>query len=386
MKKSKSSPPRNLDDSGNSTKTISFDLTFEILSILPTKSIIRFQSVSKLWFSIIRSKEFVDSFLTRSKTRPRLLFTFKHLDSDKLFIYSAPDHDNGKSSPGIARHDMTISNFVNYIRSPPVNGFVCCTRGSSIAVCNPTTRQIVKLPDVVTNENYMHVRLGYDPVEDQYKVLLVVMMFDGYRTDTDQEYFVFTLSSQQKEWRKIENTTGETYHMVYGGICIDGAIYYGVSQSIIVKFDVRSEKMEFIQAHEVSHIAPPYYSTLLYLSSDMIRMENHSNEEVRFWILEDAEKLRVSHMACDVWDDSLGKYVRAKEEIHTGKLMGIYPRLQSSKYKPFSVCFYHFNKVRLKKTEIRGSNDDDIRFRCGIGMRTHEILSFGGYIENIRFL
>jgi hypothetical protein len=30
--------------------------------------------------------------------------------------------------------------------------------------------------------------------------------------------------------------------------------------------------------------------------------------------------------------------------------------------------------VGLKKTEIQGSNDDDIRFRCGIGMRTHEIL------------
>ncbi|KAG2332133.1 hypothetical protein Bca52824_003313 [Brassica carinata] len=42
---------------GNSTTTIPVDLIVEILSLLPSKSIIRFQSVSKEWFSIIRSKD-----------------------------------------------------------------------------------------------------------------------------------------------------------------------------------------------------------------------------------------------------------------------------------------------------------------------------------------
>ncbi|EFH50350.1 predicted protein, partial [Arabidopsis lyrata subsp. lyrata] len=172
MEDSQPSPSSNLNDAGNSTKNIPFDLTLEILSKLPAKSLIRFQAVSKLWFSIIRSKDFTDSFLTRSKTRPRLLFTFKHFDSRKRFIFSAPEHDNNdKSSTVVARHDMTISDLVYYIRSRPVNGFVCCTRGDSIAVCNPTTRQIVKFPDVKSNGRDVYARLGYDPVQDQYKVL-----------------------------------------------------------------------------------------------------------------------------------------------------------------------------------------------------------------------
>ncbi|KAJ4908028.1 hypothetical protein Rs2_11686 [Raphanus sativus] len=59
---------------GNITTTT--DLIIQIPSLLPAKSLLRFQSVSKLWFSTIRSKTFAHSFLTRSHTRPRLLLMF----------------------------------------------------------------------------------------------------------------------------------------------------------------------------------------------------------------------------------------------------------------------------------------------------------------------
>ncbi|EOA19676.1 hypothetical protein CARUB_v10003328mg [Capsella rubella] len=159
---SQSSPSRNLDVTGRFEKFIPFDLILAILTRLPAEPLIRFQAVSKLWFSIIRSKDFADSFLIRSKTRPRFLLTFKHFDSRKRFIFSAPEHQrNDKSSTVVARHDMTISDLVYYIKSRPVNGFLCCTHGSSIAVCNPTTRQVMKLPDVESRGRQVFARLGY---------------------------------------------------------------------------------------------------------------------------------------------------------------------------------------------------------------------------------
>ena len=89
-------------------------------------------------------------------------------------------------------------------------------------------------------------------MEDQYKVLCV-MMFRRYGRDgkdIEQEHFVFTLRSQQKEWRKID-VTGDSYTDVQGGICIDGAIYYGgVGHKILARFDVRSEKVEFIKTQK----------------------------------------------------------------------------------------------------------------------------------------
>ncbi|CAH8271907.1 unnamed protein product [Arabidopsis lyrata] len=390
MEDSQPSPSSNLDDAGNSTTNIPLDLTIEILARLPGNSIIRFQYVSKLWFSIIRSKDFTDSFLTRSKTRPRLLFTFKHFDSRKRFIFSAPEHQhNDKSSTVFARHDMTISNLVYYIRSRPVNGFVCCTRGSSIAVCNPTTGQIVQLPDVVSNGRDVHARLGYDPVEDQYKVLCV-MMFDGYgrggNKDIEQEHFVITLRSQQKEWRKIE-VTGDSYTDVQGGICIDGAIYYGgVGHKMLARFDVRSEKVEFIKTQK-DDIVNVYRWTFINHQGKLGGIECDYFYEMRLWMQEREEYWNC--MTCDVpceWRDLFRDKRRLSSpgEIHTGEVMLVSDRLESS--KPFSVFYYDPIKDSFRSAEVEGIADHEFRRIHGIGKRAREMLCFPGHIENIMFL
>ena len=254
---------------GNSTTTtIPFDLIIEILSLLPAKSLFRFQSVSKQWFSTIRSKFFVDLFQTRSKSRPRLLLSLYLRDAEEQFIFSAPEHtyddDKSSSTSVMARYDMSISAPGYNVLYGAVNGFVCFKKFScnTIAVYNPTTRQIVKLPDFTPNGRYMHARLGYDPVEDQYKVLCV-KMFDHKRQQ--QEHFVCTVSSSQKqEWRKIENTTGGSYKCVLlGHIFIDGALYYRIDQSRIVRFDVRAEKIEIIKTPKESHVSVAYDSALI---------------------------------------------------------------------------------------------------------------------------
>ncbi|XP_010425323.1 PREDICTED: F-box protein At1g30790-like [Camelina sativa] len=235
--------------------TFPLKLIIEILSRLPAKSLIRFKSVSKLWNSIIRSKDLTDAFLTRSRARPRLLFTFQHLETGQSFIFSAPEHEKEKDKTVVARHEMTITDFgfctitssPYYITSSPVNGLVCCTSGSRIAVCNPTTRQWCILPHVKPEGRVMHARLGYDPVGDEYKVLCVMMMCKRGRRDIKQEHLVFTLrSEQQLTWRYID-ITGEPYTDVQGGICINGAIYYKVGHTKIARFDIRRERIMFIE-------------------------------------------------------------------------------------------------------------------------------------------
>ncbi|EFH50346.1 hypothetical protein ARALYDRAFT_910271 [Arabidopsis lyrata subsp. lyrata] len=261
---------------------------------------------------------------------------------------------------------MTISDLVYYIRSRPVNGFVCCTRGFSIAMLYPT------------KETYT--------VEDQYKVLCV-MIFRGYNAnqrDIQQEHYVFTLSSQQKEWRKIEITQDITYITVHEGICMDGAIYYGDGRSGIDIFDVRSEKLELIQIPEGSDIA--HFSALINYNGKLGGVEYDC---LILWILEDAKKHKWSEMACPLafeWSDLLGDRVTSNGEIHTGELMVVNPGLRSS--KPFSVCYYDFNRerIRIRKVEVEGIADDEFRRFHGIGKRTREMLCFPGYVENIKFL
>ncbi|CAN8285499.1 unnamed protein product [Cochlearia groenlandica] len=63
------------------------DLIIEILSRLPAKSIARFHCVSKLWKSMLVTPCFTKLFLTRSSSRPRLLFVVESLD-DWCFMTS----------------------------------------------------------------------------------------------------------------------------------------------------------------------------------------------------------------------------------------------------------------------------------------------------------
>ncbi|VVB09165.1 unnamed protein product [Arabis nemorensis] len=76
-------------------------------------------------------------------------------------------------------------------------------------------------------------------------------MFDGHgarRNNIQQEHLVCNVrSGQEQERRKIETNQVDPYTHFHGGICIDGAIYYGISQSRIIRF-------ELFGAPEESHI------------------------------------------------------------------------------------------------------------------------------------
>ncbi|EFH50349.1 predicted protein [Arabidopsis lyrata subsp. lyrata] len=173
------------------------------------------------------------------------------------------------------------------------------------------------------------------------------MMFDGYdadKQDIQQEHFVFTLSSGQQEWRKIDITEEEDpYRHMKGGICIDGAIYYGVLYRKIARFDVRTEKIEFIQGPD----GPEDFNAISYLF----------------------EKER-----------SL-----CTGQIHTGEVIIVSrpARLESSKL--FCVYYCDMTREDIRRCEIDGIADYEFRRIHGIGKRTRQLLCFPGHIENIMF-
>ncbi|CAN6993534.1 unnamed protein product [Brassica oleracea var. botrytis] len=257
--------------------------------------------------------------------------------------------------------------------SRPVNGLVCCVGDSSITVCNPATRQTVKLPDLTRNGRDMYARLGYDPVEDQYKVLYPTGAFS-----------VPVTSSEKQEWRKIENSTIDSYRIFSGGICIDGAIYNEIGQSRIVRFDVRTETITLIKAPEESDFSTIFPSTLLNYKGKLGGVDYKN--VMRLWILEDAEKQEWSSMTCEFPSELkclLGSYVVSKGDIHNGELTVFHP--WSWSLKPFCVCYYDFKKESIiRKVEIKV--DGEFRRIHGIGEETCQMLCYPGYFENIRFL
>ncbi|KAF3486586.1 hypothetical protein F2Q69_00052057 [Brassica cretica] len=168
----------------HSLDSIPLDLISDILLKFPAKSLVEFTCVSNTWYSIIRSQMFIKTFMSMSISRPRILLTFKrnHNNDNELLFFSSPHTSqvSNDSSSVVSRHEMTISRTSpgDYIiHSPSVRGFLCCSHQHQYMVCNPTTRQVINLPedhgfDHGTMKCYMH--LGYDPSSDKYKVLRMV--------------------------------------------------------------------------------------------------------------------------------------------------------------------------------------------------------------------
>ncbi|CAH2072120.1 unnamed protein product [Thlaspi arvense] len=277
---------------------------------------------------------------------------------------SPPEHDNDKDakpSTVVARHDMTISDFRRNITcspydstypffsvtAPPVNGLICCTRGSSIAVCNPTTREMMILPDVRAGGRITHARLGYDPVGDRYKVLCA--MIGG--TDMEPKHLVMTLIRCEYRWRKITDTNGEPYTEVEFA-------------SMIARFDIRTEKMTFIQAPTDDITS----WTFVNHHGKFGGVEYGYSKETRVWIQEKRELWNQTTcvLPCE-WDDLFREKRPSYSpgEIHTGEVMLCSHRLESS--KPLSVFYSDVIQESLRSAQVEGIADYEFRRVNGIG-------------------
>ena len=78
----------------NSLDSIPLDLTSHIYTLKsPAKSLVEFTCVSKTWYSITRSQMFIQTFMSISISRPRLLLTFKHNpNEDNALIFFSSRH------------------------------------------------------------------------------------------------------------------------------------------------------------------------------------------------------------------------------------------------------------------------------------------------------
>jgi len=246
------------------------------------------------------------------------------------------------------------------------------------------------LPHVKANGRDIYTRLGYDPVDDQYKILCVMMFLkcdDGHRQYViEQEHLVLSLTSHSSSWRKIE-ISGDAYSYLEGGICINSAIYYGVGHTKIARFDIRFEKIMFIQAPE-DYNAISSYSTLTNYKGKLacVSDDSYCESKMRLWILQDAEKEEWSSiMTCVVPCDK--ELSLCSGESHNNEVVMVSICLKSSKH--FFV--YYFDMVRESiirriEVEIDGIADYEFRHINGIGKHAPRILCFPGHIENLMYL
>ncbi|EOA14705.1 hypothetical protein CARUB_v10027982mg [Capsella rubella] len=352
----------------------SFDITVEILTRLPVKSLMKFQYVSKTWCSIIRSKNFINSLVST----PSPLFLISLMTNEKaekyLFLLTSLQEKDEESTSLVANLDMTLAsnNANNFsVRCASVNGFISLSPNGRFVVCNPSTKQVILLPKFETAGTKwgpVYKFLGYDPINDQYKALCKKMF--SY-PDEDQGHMVLTLGGDKTHtWRQIEGAP-QNYLPRSEGICINGFVYYRAwtpdSSRLLVCFDVRLEKLSIIKL-KIS-CWDDSTSALINYKGELAHVVI-GGCFLDFWVLIDAKEHKWSnkfHQIYRVWWDSIP--VDVPITIHGTNNVGeiiISPKFLLCNLGDFPIIYYDIEKKKVTKVQLKGiACDEDFRRRYG---------------------
>ncbi|ESQ30908.1 hypothetical protein EUTSA_v10012264mg, partial [Eutrema salsugineum] len=177
---------------GDTSDFIPIDLIIPIFSRLPTKSIVRFYCVSKLWCSVFHRPYFTELFLTKSSARPRLLLAVRK--EDQWSFYSTPQPHNPYEKSSSSSSLVLAADF--HMKFPQGSTHISCTYDSGLIYFSETliSKDDDNLVPVIANPNTGHYAilsklrsyrslytslgslysfLGFDSIDKQFKVLVI---------------------------------------------------------------------------------------------------------------------------------------------------------------------------------------------------------------------
>ncbi|CAH8310841.1 unnamed protein product [Eruca vesicaria subsp. sativa] len=250
--------------------TVPMDIVNDLFLRLPAKTLVRFQALSKPCYHLINSPDFISSHLTRVlKTNDHLMILLRgalHLysvDLDSLDTVSDVDHPMKRGGP--TEVFGSCNGLIGLSNSP-----------TDLAIFNPSTRQIhrippspVDLPEGSSTRGYVFYGLGYDSVNDDYKVVRMVQ----FKRDSDDEigcsfpYEVKVFSFKMNSWKRIESVLPPVqllfyfyYHLLYRrgyGVLAGNSLHWVLPRrpgliafNIIVRFDLALEVFDIVRFPE----------------------------------------------------------------------------------------------------------------------------------------
>ncbi|KAF3533197.1 hypothetical protein DY000_02043894 [Brassica cretica] len=266
-----------------------------------------------------------------------------------------PSSNDHRHMLNIAQHRMHV-----YAFSPPIRGLICRQMDSKVVIANPSTGQLLTLPRVKTVRRGVLSFLGYDPMNDLYKVLCMTVLGGHQRRSQvlSEEHQVYTLGGGQQKWRMIEcehpHLPPPTSCLPAKCICINGILYYYAwiqNEGALISFDLISEEFNTIKLPEDINYLVNYNGKIAISSLPTI------NGEVHIWVLEDASKQEWSKVSIVVpfWIDLVGtcRGFRFRGTLSTGEL--IFSPV--SCVKPFYFISYDLKENNAKKVVVEGIGD-----------------------------
>ncbi|KAJ4892229.1 F-box/kelch-repeat protein [Raphanus sativus] len=201
------------------------DLLEEIFIRLPSKSILKFRTVSKQWRTILESKSFLERRMNNTQRHWKILAAY----------------DSNRTSPFVDNEEIVYLHSDKDAAGRPslsCDGLLCFPEQDWIIVVNPLTGQLLRFPsrldDTVSSTldtdsvrgagmalfpGYRAMGFGRDEVTGLYKV--VRMCFHPVEEDDECEL----LDVATGEWRTLSPPPCQV-EVVRKSVCVNGSIYW----------------------------------------------------------------------------------------------------------------------------------------------------------------
>lgn len=217
----------------------------EILIKLPVKSLVRFKSVCKEWYSIISSPRFAKLQLDLSKTDPsnsglvRSLF-IRSSGSCDMFRCLTVDGEEEEVWDSIKFNRCNgIPSHGGASNPSSVNGLVCFYLKESNCFCiwNPCVNEFCQVP--FPKSVCLNMGFGYVSGMDDYKIFAI-----GMSSEVPRERLALVYSLRANKWRKIDGFADELAGLSMDGVLVNETLYWASRK--IIGFILRDDT-----SHEV---------------------------------------------------------------------------------------------------------------------------------------
>ncbi|XVE94676.1 hypothetical protein REPUB_Repub02eG0029400 [Reevesia pubescens] len=231
---------------------------FDILLLLPIKSLARFKTLNKLCHSIIMDPHFLHTHFKNGAANKannlRLILSLmeEHRNNIIHFLTIRADMDE----LAVLEYSAPVSSD-SFQVLPSCNGLVCFYgRHGGVHVCNPSTKDIFRLPDIDAEGFRLSCGFGFDETRGKYKVIQFLEPLEANIFADDIRLDIFTMGDDS--WRKICHPCFGCQH--HEPPVFAGGFFYWITDNSppggnpssfsIVSFDVGNEIFEAISPPE----------------------------------------------------------------------------------------------------------------------------------------
>ncbi|XP_023772206.1 F-box protein At1g52495 [Lactuca sativa] len=226
------------------------ELIVEIFTRLPSKSLLRFRSLSQSFYSIICSTDFIRMHTFRSPQKLLLKHRNHYKNEDIENFYTLHSEDQLASCTS-GRYISITPNHFPYNRYSYIvgscNGILCLCdylKENHVSLWNPSIRRNLNLADCPLRGS--RIGFGFDPITDDYKIVSIPR-YGGHALGIAQSSFVYAMK-RSANWRKIAFHASSSAYKVLPSACfVNGALHW-----VVVERDSNNVKRFYILTFDLS--------------------------------------------------------------------------------------------------------------------------------------